>query len=613
MPKISSGPSAWADASTSLIDPAAPLHDVARGYAPPASLFSPLDKSQQALKTRVESFVRTHSVSIGDGNLLRMNLRGMPYDRFIKEAHVLCKALFGPDFRLPSNPAAWSTGETYAPPQCETKQRLMFSLEVNEVRTDSSSTTCPARLSPLRAPDLQVGYLALSLCHGAVLLSQRDRASEWSAALECTRAIKQLRAAERASIPDTFRRHVENRNPLASAIRRSIENGNNTVVSICDDLSRFTEERCYSRPQVREKLSQLGFSDLRIANTRLNELLAAGERDIGYLCQMLDLTPLALWTLFRREPRSMDCVSSVESGVPLTSRDLSYRELTPFFDCPVLEALVRRGASLEEIGRTCYNGATREYARQQLEARNINAMRTRQRRLRHQIRKGEMDVPETLRRDLIELLATRALTNATGYHRWAIAHHLQPGKRHAIETLINIYRAVEQGRELGWSLPRMAKEAGVPYPTLYQALRTGPFPEFFTTRKHSGHLDYDAIMPRITRCFELGFSLRSIERFLGCRITLISGSEQSSHREDYHRASLVYEAQDLGYTAKETAELLETDLWRVIKALDSRSLLEPKIIEGLRVLFNEPTMSRPYRPPREASQSLPVARTFGLG
>lgn len=585
------------DASIPLGAPAAPVECAAGGYAPPPTLFSPLHKVQHVLKTRVTSFVRTHSISIGDGNALLITLRGKPYQGFIDEAHLLCKALFGPDFRVPSHPAEWRTGDTYAPPQCTTRQRLLFPVEVNLGQTDSPPSTSSTRLRPLRAPDLQVAYLALSVLHGATLLSQRDQECEWSAALETNPGIKRLRAAERASLPDSFQRHVENRDPLASLIRRSIENGNNSVLSIYRDLHRYSGGKSHSRATVREKISDMGFSDLRIANTRLNELLASGERDIGYLCEMLDLTPLGLWALFKREPRRTDCVAPGTCDAPLGSRDISYRELNPLFDSPLIEALVRRGASLEEIGLTCFEGTTREYARQQLEARNLNAMRTRQRRLRRQTTGVETDAPETARRDLVELLATRALTGSTGYHRSAIAHHLQPGKRHAIQTLVKIYRAVEQGRELGWSLPRMAKEAGVPYPTLYQALRSGPFPEFFTTRKHSGHLDYAALTPKVTRCFELGFSLRAIERLLGCRITLVEVTGQGGARQDYHRASLVYEAEDLGYTAQETAELLGTELWRVLNALTARSQLQPKIIQGLRLLFDDPTIDRPYRLP----------------
>lgn len=587
------------DASIPSAAPAAPVECAAGGYAPPPALFSPLHKVQHVLKTRVTSFVRTHSISIGDGSALGITLRGKPYQGFIDEAYLLCKALFGPDFRVPSHPAEWRTGDTYTPPQCTTRQRLLFPLEVDLVQTDSPRATPSARLRSLRAPDLQVGYLALSVLHGAALLSQRQQESEWSAALETNPGIKRLRAIEVASLPDSLQRYVENRDPLASLIRRSIENGNNSVVSIYRDLPRYLGGKSHSRATVREKISEMGFSDLRIANTRLNELLASGERNIGYLCEMLDLTPLGLWTLFKREPRRTDCVVPGTCDAPLGSRDISYRELNPFFDSPLIEALVRRGASLEEIGLTCFNGTTSEYARQQLEARNLNAMRTRQRRLRRQTTGVDTVKPEmeTARRDLVELLATRALTGSTGYHHSAIAHHLQPGKRHAIEPLVKIYRAVEQGRELGWSLPRMAKEAGVPYPSLYQILRTGPFPEFFTTRKHSGHLDYAALTPKVTRCFELGFSLRAIERFLGCRITLVEVTGQGGARQDYHRASLVYEAEDLGYTAQETAELLGTELWRVLNALTARSQLEPKIIEGLRVLFDDPTIARPYRTP----------------
>jgi hypothetical protein len=472
---------------------------------------------------------------------------------------------------------------------------LSFPLLVERELADSRGVSIPPRLTPLRAPDLQVAYVALSLQRGGELLAERDRAECWRDALEGSPSIQRLRAAERASRSDEFRRHDEGRDLLARTIRRSIENGHNTVTAIHEDLQEHPRNQRYSPRLIREKLSEIGFANLRIRNTRLNELLVSGERDIGHLCEILDLKPLGLWNLFHDEPRTVDSVSTDNSAGPLASRELSYHELIPLFDSPLIEAMVRRGASLDEIGQTCFDGATRELARQQLEARNLNVMRARQRDLRREVLKGDITAADTPRHTLLRLLSHRALKATTEPERRAVIHHLRPGVRHSIDTLVTVYRAVETGQEHGWSLPKMASEAGMSYGSFYQMLRSGPLRGVVTPRKHKGYADYKSLEPRATTCFELGFSLRSIERFIGGRLTLLPKKNSATPPQDYYHASLVYEAEDAGFTPKETAEVLGMEFWRVTTLLASRAAFEPKIIKGLQILFGDLTISRPYR------------------
>jgi hypothetical protein len=509
----------------------------------------------------------------------------------------LCKALYGPDFQLPTAPARWKDGQVYASPQSTTRGQLSFPLLVEGERIDSGGVSVPPRLPPLHAPDLQVAYVALSLLRGGELLAERDEAEQWRDDLEGLSSIQRLRAAERESRSTEFRRHEEGRDALARAIRCSIENGHNTIKSIREDIHRHVPNQRYSAESIREKLSEIGFANLRIRNARLNELLAGGERDIGYLCEILDLTPLALRSLFHDEPRMVDCESTENSAGPLGSRELAYQELTPLFDSSRIEALVRRGASLDEVGETCFDGGTRELARQQLEARNLNTIRARQRALRRESLKADVSPVDTSRHQLLRLLAHRAVADSTGAEQRAAIHYMRPGVKHSINRLTQVYSAVERGQQEGWNLPTVAKEAGVSYGSLYQLLRYGPFPELCATRKHAGYLDYRSLEPRAHHCFQLGFSQCSIERFLGRRMYLPTKRETATGRQDYYHASLVYEADDAGFTAKETAEVLGLKLCRVTQFLASRTALEPKIVEGLQVLFDDPTIARPYRVP----------------
>lgn len=572
----------------------APLESSIRGYLPPSALFSPFERVQQTLRLRLASFVRHHCISIKPSGILSINLRDSSPQDFVSAGTYLCKALYGPDFQAPIAHAEWRDREAYAPPQSTSRRRLRFQLLVEGELTYSSGISVPPRLSPLRAPDLQVAYVALSLQRGGELLAERDGAERWRNALERSPSTQRLRAAERESRSGEFRRHEEGRDRLARAIRRSIENGHNTVTSIHEDLQEHPRNQRYSSRLIREKLSEIGFATLRIRNTRLNELLVSGERDIGHLCEILDLKPLGLWNLFHDEPRTVDSVSTDNSAGPLASRELSYHELIPLFDSPLIEAMVRRGASLDEIGQRCFDGATRELARQQLEARNVNAMRARQRALAREARKGDIGLADTPRHTLLRLLSHRALEATTEPERRAVIHHLRPGVRHSIDTLVTVYRAVETGQERGWSLPKIASEAGMTYGSFYQLLRSGLLRGVVTPRKHKGYADYRSIEPRAATCFELGFSLRSIERFLGGRLTLLPKRSSSTSSQDYYNASLVYEAEDAGFTPKETAEVLGMEFWRVATLLAWRSTFEPKIIEGLQVLFDDPTIARPY-------------------
>jgi hypothetical protein len=526
--------------------------------------------------------------------MLSINLRdSLPQD-FVKAGVDLCKALYGPDFQVPTAPTEWRDREVYAPPQSTTRPRLSFPLLVEDEPTDSSGVSIPPRLPPLRAPDLQVAYVALSLQRGGELLAERDNAERWRAALESSPSMQRLRAVERASRSDEFRRHQEERGPLARAIRCSIENGHNTVTSIHEDLQRHQAKQRYSAGSIREKLSEMGFANLRIRNARLNELLQSGERDIGHLCEVLNLKPHPLWNLFHEEPRIVDSTPMEKSGSSLVSRELSYRELTPLFDSPLIEAMVRRGSSLDEIAEVCFEGATIEFARQQLEARNLNGIRARRRVVRRESLKADVNPADAPRHKLLKLLTHRALAGATEPEQRAVIHYMRPGARLPMDTLTKVYPALEKGQQEGWSLPTVANEAGVSYGSLYQMFRHGPFPELFTTRKHAGYVDYRSIEPRAHRCFDLGFSLRSIERFLGRRVALLEKRETSAIPQDYYHASLVYEAEDTGFTAKETAEVLDLEMWRVTQLLASRTAFEPKIVEGLKVLFDDPTIARPY-------------------
>jgi hypothetical protein len=169
-----------------------------------------------------------------------------------------------------------------------------------------------------------------------------------------------------------------------------------------------------------------------------------------------------------------------------------------------------------------------------------------------------------------------------------------PGVRTSANTLLKVYQGLDQRAQKGWSLGYVAQQAGIGYQALYQLVRAGPFPEALGSKGRAKRFEYDERSPQVMKCVELGFSVRAIEKLLHRRLPLITGVARIEERTDYYTASLVYEAQDAGFTSKQTSTLLGVSLWRVTRALERREEYEPKIVEGLRVLLDAPSIARPY-------------------
>ncbi len=62
----------------------------------------------------------------------------------------------------------------------------------------------------------------------------------------------------------------------------------------------------------------------------------------------------------------------------------------------------------------------------------------------------------------------------------------------------------------------------------------------------------------------------------------------------HYQASQVYEAIDAGFEHRDLEELLELKTHQIDHAITHRNNLEPEIIEGLRVLKQDPSTSKPY-------------------
>ena len=61
----------------------------------------------------------------------------------------------------------------------------------------------------------------------------------------------------------------------------------------------------------------------------------------------------------------------------------------------------------------------------------------------------------------------------------------------------------------------------------------------------------------------------------------------------YKLASQIYEAQDLGFTLQEIAELTDKTKETIKKYMNKRQQIEPEIIEGLETIFDR-KFEKPY-------------------
>ena len=563
----------------SLADLALPEMHTVRAYNPPQRLHDLPTASYRVIRRDVAELIQAYQIQIKPSGVLSMQLGDTsPYD-FFAMAKPVCIRVFGPFFSEPTAVAFGLLGTTYSPPRCSNSGLIEFPLDA--YHNLNNSRFPDVTLLPLGGIDLQVAYTALSLVRADYLLQRFKSPQTWWSETLKTGWMQELRASEIAQRPAEFKLLAEGRDPAARSIRYAIDNGHYTQRAIANATK-------IPLSTLRRTLVAMGCDVRRIKCEHLDQLLNQGERDIGHLCETLDLEPHGLWELFHEKKRQID--ARTPSG-EFASRTLDYAELEPHRHPPELEKAVLLGKTLEEIGSLVFHGATREFARQQLEARNLNELRMRQRE-----RLLECAHPrEASRSALVRVLTGRALAApASEAERLAALHALGPSTRRTATQLLPRYEAIVEGLARGDSLATISKALAIPYPTLQAFVRRSPIKVPGFPRKHAGYIDYDVYGPRVARCFELGFSLRSIERFLNRRLTKYQGAGPATLGHDYHTASQVYEAEDLGFKKEEIADLLGIHQRFASRLLYRRDISEPRIIEGLRVLFDDPSITGPY-------------------
>ncbi len=311
------------------------------------------------------------------------------------------------------------------------------------------------------------------------------------------------------------------------------------------------------------------------------------ERSIEYLCEKLSINPLGLWNLFHQEPRFEEYDQS--------RKPILYTDLDPLWDSEKLRRCIERGEPLDIIARDLYECETREFARQQIAARNLSDYRNARSSLRRRLSPSAPPDEISLQRaDLLNVLFARSSSLASDAERKAIRHFLGGSSRTPLAKLVRVYQGIESGRFQGLTPTEIAESLGMRYSNLYDLMERAPANGLWDIRRSAGRADYTVLAPRFDACVTLGFSVRSIESFLGRRLALYKPKVFSKRHTDYHSLSQIYEAADAGFAPDETAKVLGLPGWRVRDGLLSRSGFEPKIVQGLRILFQDPTITKPY-------------------
>lgn len=92
----------------------------------------------------------------------------------------------------------------------------------------------------------------------------------------------------------------------------------------------------------------------------------------------------------------------------------------------------------------------------------------------------------------------------------------------------------------------------------------------------------------------LRFNARNIHRGTKRQTIKQFGEYDKTTHLTYRLASQIYEAVDCGFKRKETAELVETYNGVIRYAIQNRDEIEPKIVRGLKRLYNDRKVKTPY-------------------
>ncbi|RLE46685.1 hypothetical protein DRJ22_01290 [Candidatus Woesearchaeota archaeon] len=162
--------------------------------------------------------------------------------------------------------------------------------------------------------------------------------------------------------------------------------------------------------------------------------------------------------------------------------------------------------------------------------------------------------------------------------------------RETLETLTKFFDLCYSGKT--YTITALSKETGLTEQIIGYILRKMPeVPRPYKLRQRTVLRKEQEEL--IKRASETELNIRDISYFLKLPLYVISKRLKSNTKESYRLPSQIYEAQDLGFTIKEIAELLDIKEDKVKKELELRAEKEPKIKQALTQIYQK-KFEKPY-------------------
>jgi AraC-like DNA-binding protein len=187
-------------------------------------------------------------------------------------------------------------------------------------------------------------------------------------------------------------------------------------------------------------------------------------------------------------------------------------------------------------------------------------------------------------------LVKRAFHGSNQHLQDALRHFLRSRSKLPIETFVRAYELHPVAERHRWTDKKLIDELGISYTQLKRFRELGTLaqesPRANLSREFESQTSIEAV-------YAIGFSVASIVNFIRQYVG-IQPKAVSIQSGRHFLASIIYEAQDAGFSIPEIRQLTRLEEKKITKCIDERAKLEPIIVEGLRMLFNEPEIERPY-------------------
>lgn len=290
----------------------------------------------------------------------------------------------------------------------------------------------------------------------------------------------------------------------------------------------------------------------------------------------------------------------------INKEDIDLSHLTPWPYRPKIDDLLDQGLNLREVGERLdlslksihmylvVSGQSREYKKRKKET----ALRKRQERSR-----------------FVSLLEERGhqLATAEGWpQQQALRYISLSGVRSSkYDDLVTVLTRYERARneERRLSLKELSHGTRIWFSDIGRILRKLDLEPMYGTLEKRGNLSGDEVSA-IQRAYNQQVSSFDVGYFMNCphyivyqRWDEMEGKRQrerylfrgwQGRRIAYRNAAQIYEANDLGFSTDEIAQLVEKPVDLVELTLERRDEFEPKIIGLLEVLYPDREITTPY-------------------